>query len=355
MPKPSMCLPLSEWPELDARLWRRGTEESRLLSGVATRWRQSTRNNVIKGYGYALAWLAQHGHLHPTLPPQLRWPPERISAYAEALMVRVRPATAKIRILLLERALAVLAPNSDRSSLRMVVQSIAVPPDDGRKRNRLQDPERLVTLGIELMNKAEQGFHKNLRKNAALYRDGLQIALLALRGFRRGNLTSIRIGTHLTHRNDAWWLKFKGEETKNHRPIEVPFPEMLLQHLNRYLEHYRPLLAGRRYTGDRLWVTYRYRAQPPHSIGYQIVHQTKQAFGRPINPHLFRDCIATSIAIHDPINVRMAATILGHGTFATTERHYNLARSLDASRAFSEVVTARREAAKKLHTRKPRS
>jgi integrase/recombinase XerD len=223
---------------------------------------------------------------------------------------------------------------------------VEVSGDDGRKRNRLQDPDRLVTLGLDLMNRAERGRHASQRKNAAYFRDGLQIALLALRGVRKSNFASLRIGTHLVQRNGVWWLSFSGSETKNHTPLQVPFPEMLLPQLHRYLEHYRPLLAGRRYTGDRLWLSYRHRPQAAHSLQLQLVLHTRMAFGRPINPHLFRDCIATSIAIHDPKHVRMAATILGHSSFATTERHYNLARTLEASRSYCEAVSARRAAIK---------
>jgi integrase/recombinase XerD len=53
-----------------------------------------------------------------------------------------------------------------------------------------------------------------------------------------------------------------------------------------------------------------------------------------INPHLFRDCVATSIAIDDPEHVRIAAQVLGHGTFATTERHYRMPRSAEAARSY---------------------
>jgi integrase len=99
-------------------------------------------------------------------------------------------------------------------------------------------------------------------------------------------------------------------------------------------------------------LSYRHQPEAAHSLQLQLVHHTRIAFGRPINPHLFRDCIATSIAIHDPKNVRMAATILGHNSFATTERHYNLARTLEAGRSYAEAVTARRAA---MNARKRRS
>ena len=337
---------MTAWPQLDRELWQRAIKgRCRLLdASVAATWRPRTIATVAEAYGYALAWLLQCDQLDPMLAPELRWPYERLEAYANDLSVRLRPATVKNRLLSLERALAVLAPKSDRSVLRRIIRGVEVPGDDGGKRNRLQDPDRLVALGLELMTRAEQGWHASPRKNAAYFRDGLQIPLLALRGLRKGNYAGIRIGMHLVQRNGVWWLVFSGSETKNHTPLEVPFPEMLVPQLHRYLEYYRPLLAGRRYTGDRLWLSYRYGPQAAHSIQLQIVHHTRMAFGRPINPHLFRDCIATSIAIHDPKHVRMAATILGHNSFATTERHYNLAHALEASRRYGEAVSARRAA-----------
>ena len=60
--------------------------------------------------------------------------------------------------------------------------------------------------------------------------------------------------------------------------------------------------------------------------------------GVPISPHLFRDCAATTIAIDDPEHVLTIAPLLGHTTLKTSEKHYNHARSLDASRRFQAVM-----------------
>jgi hypothetical protein len=207
---------------------------------------------VAESYGYALAWLAGQGLLDPGLPPEERWSEDRVQRYIDDLKAQVRPATVKQRILALERAVAVLAPKSDRSLLRSAVCSLPLPPDDGRKRNRLQDSASLVALGLELTDQAERGHHTNPRKNEPIFRDDLQIALLALRGFRKGNFAAIRIDRHLVCEAGTWWLKFTGDETKTHRPLEVPFPEDPVPALLRYLHHYRPLLAGTRYSGDRL-------------------------------------------------------------------------------------------------------
>jgi integrase len=78
----------------------------------------------------------------------------------------------------------------------------------------------------------------------------------------------------------------------------------------------------------------------PHSLWYE---RTRAAFGRPINPHLFRDAAATTTAIHDPLHVRLVAPLLGHRTFSTTERHYMHAQSLEAHREFVATLTQLRQ------------
>jgi len=42
------------------------------------------------------------------------------------------------------------------------------------------------------------------------------------------------------------------------------------------------------------------------SIYIRITTRTRDGFGRAINPHLFRDCAATSIAIEDPCHIGIA-------------------------------------------------
>jgi integrase len=334
------CLPLAEWPSLDRELWTQAFRGDDLFEpiGPAGRWRPRTVETVREGYGHALAWLERRGLLDPCQSPDARWTRERLRGYVEEMQARLRPATVQNRLISLERALAVLVPRSDRSILRAAVRNATIRPDTARKRSRLQDPARLVALGFELMADAERGRHKNRRKNAAVYRDGLQIALLAVRPFRKRNFADLRIGAHLVRDGGAWWLILRPEETKTQQPVEVPFPDELIPALERYLGYYRGLLAGARYRGDHLWLSYLCGPESPHTLQLRLVLHTEKAFGRPVNPHLFRDCVATAIAIHDPENVRMAATVLGHRSFAVTQRHYNLARTLEAGRSYAALI-----------------
>lgn len=66
--------------------------------------------------------------------------------------------------------------------------------------------------------------------------------------------------------------------------------------------------------------------------------RTALAFGKALIPHLFRDCAATSIAIADPVHVRIASQVLGHRSPATTERYYHQARTVEAGRQWHETL-----------------
>ena len=86
------------------------------------------------------------------------------------------------------------------------------------------------------------------------------------------------------------------------------------------------------------------------SIYGRITALTRQAFGVAINPHLFRDAAATSIAIDDPEHVQVSAALLGHASLKTTQRHYDQSRMLAAGRRYQDqLVGLRRRLRRSLH------
>jgi integrase len=344
-------MPFAQWPERDRLLWDNAMSRSLLLDpgAIAASWRPRTRATVRESYGIALDWLARSNRLDLSVGPTERWHETVAIAYAEDLLAHVSPVTAKQRILNLERALAAMEPNGDRAHLRRLIRRLKPTVSHAQKRERLQEPAVLEKLGRDLMEAARQNRAQSDRKNAALFRDGLQIALLASRPLRKGNFASMEIPLHLyrDRQTSRWRLRFEEGETKNYDVIDESFPSALVDELEEYLAVYRPLLAGLRYAGTRLWVSYRFGPQAPHSIQLAIVGHTARAFGLPVNPHLFRDCVATAIAIDDPEHVRVSAAVLGHRSFGTTERHYNLSRTLDAARTVSTVIDRKRDEARR--------
>ena len=102
----------------------------------------------------------------------------------------------------------------------------------------------------------------------------------------------------------------------------------------------------------------RWPAHMDNGIYDRIVARTREGLGQPINPHLFRDCAATSVAIDDPAHIGIASRLLGHRSGSTVERYYNQARGVEASRLMQDYILALRhdlDAVNPSATRRPLS
>jgi integrase/recombinase XerD len=334
----------SEWPAREKALWEAGVRPPTVLDGegVAAHWRKRTVEAYEFAYGRWLGWLKETHQLDPEASPDSRVTRDWLRVYIETLQGLNAPATVFNRVVGLERALAVMVPEMDRGFLRAVINKLPRGSDPARKRALLQESAALMELGLMLMGRADEATNiADVRRNASQFRDGFQIALLALRPFRIKNFAEMELGKNLLQRGDTWWLTYTEVETKNRKFSEVQLPEALLPWLLKYLSHYRPLLAGDRYRGDRLWVSMHYRAQWKGTIYQKIKSLTEEAFGKGLSPHLFRDALATSLAINDPEIVNTAHVMLGN-SLATTERFYNLAQSIEAGRAVNSALISLR-------------
>ena len=106
-----------------------------------------------------------------------------------------------------------------------------------------------------------------------------------------------------------------------------------------YLDRVRP--SFRPAAGETaLWLGFEGGPLTPHSVYGRIVLVTTRLFGTPINPHLFRSCSATTLVEQAPEAARLAAPLLGHRYFQTTERYYVKAGQLVAGRQVSAALAA---------------
>jgi integrase/recombinase XerD len=218
------------------------------------------------------------------------------------------------------------------------------------KFSRLKPIDELTALGERLMEEAETASEWSARRPAVAYRDGLMIALLAYRPIRRKNLAMMRLGRHLVKVTGCWQILFAAEETKSHVPYEAVLPSALTPRLERYLDVHRPvLMRGKQADNqanvlpahsehDALWVSQRGTQLSIAALAGRIAAHTKAAFGRRVSPHLFRDAAATSIAVDNPKYIGDASLVLGHADHRVTEKHYNHARSLEASRKHAATL-----------------
>lgn len=341
-----IVLRLEDWPGPDRRAWEHACTPTSLLDdgGQAAAWRPATRDAIAWSYSRWLTYLSRAGELVDLPDPAVRLTPERMQAFVVDLHDSGHGSVTLAGIVShLAMAASALWPGRDWAWLRVLrarLQCRAVP--SRRKVGRLVSPVALFDIGRQLMAEAE-AMPERLRVTAArTYRDGLLIAFLALSLPRRKNLAAIERGQQLRREAERRTVLFTAEETKTHTVDTRLFPPALLPALERYLASFRPVFAARCQGGPSTapWPGPDGRPLSAHAIWKLVTRHTLARLGTAVNPHLFRDAAATFLGDQEPENVRMAAALLGHADFRTTERHYILAQSRNAFRIHQEAVLA---------------
>lgn len=339
-------LPLDDWPALDRQLWDRAHRPARRFDdpGWASNWRPATIQMVLTGYGCWLSWLSDTQQLDPAASPSARITADRAQAFAEHLDEHMAGATVDITIRGLHRAVRAMEQTTSFRWLDRLARHYAnKSPSTRNKAARVVPSSELFEYGVELMQDALTRDRAPIH-GALQYRNGLLLAFLAAHPERRQNIVDLQFGHTLFRGTTRYRFRFEAAATKTRRARELSVTDKLTSPLDAYLNEIRPVLAARSQEPDQghIWLS---MAGTPLNGGtiLQVVSSlTGDKFGRRVSPHLFRDCAATSVAIDDPQHVGIIKSILGHTTLRTSERHYNMATSLTASRRFTNGVSARR-------------
>ncbi len=346
-------LPVEEWPCADAEPWRAAGAPGSLLdeeAGARVGYRPASNEIARKGYGRWLGHLAVNDSEALALPARERITAKRVKAYVARLDAQGLSTTTILTLLQGLVAVAkVVAPGCDVGVVNRVAARVRARRKPARDKTCRHLSDELVDLGFQLMDHAadrQRGFEAAIQ-----FRDGLLISFLALVPLRRRNLAGLVLGRSLMRHGQRYVVTFAESETKTGAPLELLWPKQLAEPLDRYLKKWRPILVRRtgRWTRDAagaLWISKDGSPMTEIAIYDRICARTREAFGEAINPHRFRHTAATTQAIADPAHVRSAAALLGHRTFATTERYYNQAGAHVAQRSFLEVIEELREKAR---------
>jgi integrase len=349
-----LCLKVQDWPETDREQWRRAQEPAGFLEDdkPASRWSPARRRIGEQAYGRWLAFLGRNGMLDPSRTPGERATEARLSEFVTKLRARVAPVSAATMLGALVRMLSVLEPECDWGPLARVynhLRQTAAPSRD--KISRLVRASDLFDLGLRLMETCESEADRP-QYVPTRYRDGLLIALLIACPIRIKNLANLVIGQHLVFDGSAYLLKLGAAETKTGRPYVAAVPDLLTSYVNQWLQMYRSRLVqsfarGEAHVGigGHLWLNRYGRPMGSSAIRQQIETRTKEAFGRHVWPHLFRDCAVTELVDCAPEQIGIAPDLLGHAALQTTKRHYIQAVGMKAHLRVQEVIAARRRAA----------
>jgi integrase/recombinase XerD len=357
MPHARRGLALDQLPEGDQAHWHAARTKAAPLDepGGAADWRPKVVRTVTSRYAMWLACLRDDGHLDASAPPAARLTREYLLEFVEDLRARgLSPVTIAGYVRDVREAVRVMQPGADLSVINHLLcrlDAVAEPVRD--KAVRVVSPALLLEAAIaEIIRLHDLLQRKPSRRTAGRFRDALLVGILATRPLRLANLTAIELVRHLFKKGTVYCCRFTGPETKEDVPLDFPMPETLTVWLDRYIEFHRPLLLRGR-DSNRLWISTRSAPMVDNTIHCRVVHTTEQLMGRPINPHLFRDCVATFIAEQMPEEVKIIARILGHATLATAEDYYNHASMLSAQARYLEALARLRRGDNREYPQQP--
>jgi integrase len=256
---------------------------------------------------------------------------ERVRAYVDHLATEVRPVSIAICLDGLFHVARFAAPAGDWNWLPSIARRLragAIPED----RFHLLIPGwETLDYGIRLMDAALALPTSGDKKRELQYRDGLLLAMLSVWPIRRRSIAALTISGHLEFDAGGVNILLHPQDTKSGRFESCRLHEQLAPYLKRYLSDIRPRFAGSR-EHDGLWVS---QKAWPLSSGqlYVIVRKvTARGFGKAMGLHDFRRAAATFLATDAPELVGLIPAVLQHVKPDVGEQHYNLAKSIGASR-----------------------
>lgn len=343
--KTKLYLGYPDWPAADKTLWEEAFEPGADLfddGGPGTHLAKRTLSQLQYTYGKFLYFLSvEHAELLK------RDPAERVNANTIKAFAKWQPAscggvTLSIYLHHLWLALRYLYPRKDWSWLLSIANRVKARAKAKPEQHHLVTIATLYKLGLKLMDDAlASGRPPTSWRVHTAYRDGLAIALLALVAPRRRTLAALRIGKHLKKSGDQWFLDIPAQDVKTKRPLEYPLSPELSRRIDVYVNQIRSRARGAE-THDFLWASSRGRPMQGQVIYNAVRRRTRKALGFPVNLQRFRKAAATFWSVQDPKNVRGSKDLLGHASFATTEKYYIMAQSRLAGRALARAIGNRR-------------
>jgi integrase/recombinase XerD len=339
---PRLYLRNSEWPRRDRTLWKRAFEPKMDPfddGGPGAHLSERTVQQLQYAYAKFLYFLsAEHEGLLKRAPAR-RLNAKIIKEYASWQPKACGGVTLSLYLYHLWLALRYLCPRNDWRWLSAVSTRIRTQARPKPEKHHLVTSETLYELGIRLMDDALAcGKPPTSWRVQTGFRDGLIIALLALIPLRRRTLSALRLGKQLIKSGDEWSLDIPAKDVKTKRPLDYPISPELSQRIDIYVNEIRPQIAGAG-THDYLWASSRGRPLRGPLIYNAVRRRTRKALGFPVNLHRFRPAAPTLWSIRDPANVRGAKSLLGHASFATTEKYYLMSQSRLAGRALARAIS----------------
>jgi integrase len=267
---------------------------------------------------------------------------ERVRLFVEMLQGEVRPSSVALSIGHLLMAARAIAPDRDWKWLMALKARLDIRAKPIDRFENLVPPWFTLDHALEIMDEAALRAPDPHRRRETIYRDGLILALLSLWPIRRRSLAALTISQHLILDADRVELLLFPEDTKTKRSESWPVPDILLPYFRRYLSEMRPRIYGSS-SHDGLWASSKGNQLCDSQIAYAMRRLIKTKFAKPMGLHDFRRTAGTHVALEAPEMVGITPGILQHAGPEVADQHYNLARGIQASRAYGGLIKGMRK------------
>jgi integrase/recombinase XerD len=340
---PRMVLPVEAWPARDQTLWRAGLAEGDDLEDprYAASLSSATIHNAACGYGRFLAVEAGHCPLDASPSPAQRVTPAAVNRFMTALRAAGNGnGTITQRMWELRTAMGILEPAVDfrwltspgGNAIRALLPALQRPV-------AVHHPRELRDWGLDLIARAP--LREDPLERAVQHRNGLLLAMLAVRAPRQRSLAALTLGEHVVRSGDEYRLVFTTGDLKTQRHLEYPLPASLAPAITAYLEVHRPvLLQGARHAW--FWVNKVGHRLRQGGIEGVVRRASKARFGTAFGTHRFRHSAATVALLTDPTHPGSVAAMLGASP-AVVQAHYNRGERVAAAAAYQAVLAAERD------------
>lgn len=333
-------LPVYLWPDADRQAFAGAYEKGDIFdetAGCGVHLSNGTKTSIKMVYRRWLGFIATHHPSDLDIEPGKRLTRERIAQFIADLEPTYRSTSIVATIQQLHHVARLINPDGDWTWLKGIVRGLSVRAEPTDRFDRLVPPWQTLDLGIELMETASTLTRTDHRARELRYRDGLIIALLSLWPIRRRSLAALSIDRHIMNDSDGFTLLLYRENTKSKREESWRVPCQLTEYLQHYLDDIRPNLL-RHHHHCALWVSYRGGLLTDGQIYAMVRRHTKNRFGKTMCLHDFRRAAATFLAIEAPEKIGLVPGILHHTSPDVGDKHYNLARSTEASRRHGSTI-----------------
>jgi integrase/recombinase XerD len=336
-------LPFDQWPAADQQLWQQATDSDDPFSEAA-----GARLAAASKKQYRFAWRCFLGFLSIEDPSALnlsaseRLTKTCVRSFADHLAKTHIPRSVAIQIDALYKAARIMMPELNLSWLKLMKARLHSAAPLRRASGPVVTSPQILAVGQQLMDEHDPKTEDRLTLAQAIrYRDGLMISLLAFMPLRRKNLAALEIDRHWIGEGTNRFILIPAAETKTRTPIEFQIPEFLLPYLDVYLRMVRPRIFNDPEC-KALWVSPRGGALRYGAIGDIVSRHTAAVLGIRLTPHSARDAAATTWALAAPGQIGVSRDLLSHSDLRTTEKHYNCANGVQASRAYETAKQIRK-------------